>query len=1077
MPRQSTPTDIRRNNISKCLNITRDSLELLVDTLKIPGLEAILNTTESLLNLEEAIKQNKDSCTELMEQAHQVLSAIIELYVKSDTGGDLAPRMLNNIANFTQTLHKIHTFVEAQQNGNKVKKFFQQGEMNALLKDCKAELQQGFDFFQIVNITTEVKNMQEQAQARHQEVLGITETLSNSDSASSIGQVYSSSYASSNSISMLPAEPKIFHGREVELADILKLFNETSPRIAILGAGGMGKTSLSKAVLHHNKIATKYSTNRFFIACDGSTNKVDLAGLIGAHLGLKPGKDLTQAVLRHLYDAPPTLLVLDNLETLWDPAECRKEIEEFLSLLTDITSLALVITMRGAERPAQVKWTRPFLSPLEPLAHDAAQRMFLDIADDGHSLEEVNQILAVTDNMPLAISLLAHLVDTEGCSRILLRWEGEKTSLLSEGYDKRSNLELSISLSLSSARMTSVPHSQQLLSLLSMLPDGLSDVELRQAKFPIKDILGCKTALLRTALAYTDDHKRLKVLVPIREYMQNLLPATDEMIRPLFEHFQELLELYRVNGGKLSGMLAVFRISSNLINIENILRHVLQHGHPDTPAVIYCACGLNQFNRTAERGATSLDLLSQILAQISDPRLQVYVITEILNSWKLARSHQNHPRELENQAKECCNHFNDPELQSTFHSALSTYYEELNHTRIGINHAQIALSLAQSTGNKQRQCAVLITLASLEYAAGSYTAGQAYAKKAHSLARITGHLYSEAQGLRAEGFIWLALGNYTHCILLADRAKKLLDMCGHTHGIEGTLINLLLGEVQNRKSEYVDAHTTHSQLAQLAQVTDSPQVHALSLINMVDVETYMGTAKHEIQKKINTATTIFKMIGNAKRSTICDIVQADLNLREGDMSTVLFCRCLREMWGKDSEMVSHCLESLGDVSRWKDGHHESSWSTVLLMHSLKQKEKLGIHKGLQFMGDIFLLENDEASAISLFTLALEGFTLMDVHRSRAECMIRLGDISEKSGKPLNALELWQMARPLFERSSQTKQIQAIDERISKVNQGVKEQHERNLARLAELSVPVGKLAVEDAEDSGVELELGEAKPQ
>ncbi|KAJ7031823.1 P-loop containing nucleoside triphosphate hydrolase protein, partial [Mycena alexandri] len=377
---------------------------------------------------------------------------------------------------------------------------------------------------------------------------------------------------------MLPAEPKIFHGRENELADILKLFREENPRIAILGAGGIGKTSLSRAVLYHPEIASKYHNNRFFIACDGSANKVELVNIIGAHLGLKPGKDLTQGILRHLSNAPPTLLVLDNLETLWDPTESRQEIEEFLSLLTDITSLALMITMRGAERPSKVQWTRPFLLPLKPLAQDAAQKMFFDIADDGHSIEEVNQVLALTDNMPLVISLLANLVDTEGCSRILSRWEIEKTALLSEGYDKRSNLELSISLSLSSPRMTSMPHSQDLLSLLSILPDGLSDVELKQSIFPIKDILGCKTALLRTALAYTDYHKRLKALVPIREYMQSLLPATDQMIRPLFRHFQELLGLYGEHMGKESGTLYIPRIASNFANIQSILQNTLNQG-------------------------------------------------------------------------------------------------------------------------------------------------------------------------------------------------------------------------------------------------------------------------------------------------------------------------------------------------------------------------------------------------------------------------------------------------------------------------------------------------------------------
>jgi hypothetical protein len=48
-----------------------------------------------------------------------------------------------------RTLHKIHTFVETQQKGSKVKKFFRQGELNALLKNCKAGLEQGFNFFEV----------------------------------------------------------------------------------------------------------------------------------------------------------------------------------------------------------------------------------------------------------------------------------------------------------------------------------------------------------------------------------------------------------------------------------------------------------------------------------------------------------------------------------------------------------------------------------------------------------------------------------------------------------------------------------------------------------------------------------------------------------------------------------------------------------------------------------------------------------------------------------------------------------------------------------------------------------------
>jgi hypothetical protein len=46
-------------------------------------------------------------------------------------------------------LHKIYTFVETQQKGNKVRSFFRQGEISTLLQDCQAGLQQSFDFFQV----------------------------------------------------------------------------------------------------------------------------------------------------------------------------------------------------------------------------------------------------------------------------------------------------------------------------------------------------------------------------------------------------------------------------------------------------------------------------------------------------------------------------------------------------------------------------------------------------------------------------------------------------------------------------------------------------------------------------------------------------------------------------------------------------------------------------------------------------------------------------------------------------------------------------------------------------------------
>lgn len=150
---------------------------------------------------------------------------------------------------------------------------------------------------------------------------------------------------------MLPPEPKIFHGRDSELSDILQLFNQGTPKIAVLGAGGMGKTSLARAVLNHAEITKRYNQHRFFVACYSAATQVELAALIGAHVGLKPGKDLTHPVVQYFSSSSDSLLILDNLETLWEPAESRGNIEEFLSLLASVGHLALLVGLQESFHP------------------------------------------------------------------------------------------------------------------------------------------------------------------------------------------------------------------------------------------------------------------------------------------------------------------------------------------------------------------------------------------------------------------------------------------------------------------------------------------------------------------------------------------------------------------------------------------------------------------------------------------------------------------------------------------------------------------------------------------------------
>jgi hypothetical protein len=110
----------------------------------------------------------------------------------------------------------------------------------------------------------------------------------------------------------------------------------------------MGKTSLAKAALHHPELCSRYEDHRFFVPCDTVSTSVQLAGLIGEYIGLKPSNDSTRPVIRHLSSGPPSLLILDNLETVWEPVESRGEVERFLCLLTDVEHLALIVSPNPA---------------------------------------------------------------------------------------------------------------------------------------------------------------------------------------------------------------------------------------------------------------------------------------------------------------------------------------------------------------------------------------------------------------------------------------------------------------------------------------------------------------------------------------------------------------------------------------------------------------------------------------------------------------------------------------------------------------------------------------------------------
>ncbi len=363
----------------------------------------------------------------------------------------------------------------------------------------------------------------------------------------------------------LPARPRCF-GREDDLkAMVAELLADQPQPIPILGPAGIGKSTLTLAAMHDEQVAAKYGIRRFFIRCDGIKTRGSLAGEIARVIGLEPGPNSENAVLYDL-STTPTILALDNAETPWEAD--MLPVEELLENLASVPKLALIVSIRGNERPDRVQWREAFR--LEELELSAARQTFLAIA--GRSFEtdsRLNELLAAIDYVPLAIMLIAHASEGEpNLETVWQRWQTERTEMLKRGIaaDKSTNIQISYEFSLKSPRLT--PEAFRLLKLLAILPSGLAAKDLSIVMH--RDGPAAAAVLRKLGLIY-DESDRLRLLAPLREYVRAKYQPESFAQQRFVSHFIKMVETL---GGKIfddGGAEAIQQLTPEAFNIEEIL--------------------------------------------------------------------------------------------------------------------------------------------------------------------------------------------------------------------------------------------------------------------------------------------------------------------------------------------------------------------------------------------------------------------------------------------------------------------------------------------------------------------------
>ncbi|KAJ7636522.1 hypothetical protein FB45DRAFT_447556, partial [Roridomyces roridus] len=1014
--------------------IAANALRDVSNLAQIPFLSSVCNLVLTLVPLVQKTKAQKDRCMRMVEEIHRTLCAFMSLSVNSDN--NMPAALLDDIAQYVQTLQTFHAFLQTDRQRGRIKRLFKQSEITLKLETCESDLRYASQLFAMkygIGLSAAVAEMDGDTEARHQELLELISTRSASFATDpSIRE--SAFKASSGSLSLLPGLPKIFYGRDYELAQILThLLGSEPARILILGPGGMGKTTLATAALCDEAVSARY-TSRHFISCESAYTTTDLLSSIALHLGLENSSRLGRHIVDHFVRSGPALLVLDNFETPWEPVEYRDKAEEFLASLADVSNLALIVTMRGAERP-KIKWNRPFLPPLEPISSFASRQIFFDIAEEPLDEEEqaLSELLDLSGSLPLAVSLMANIVSFEGYAGTLSRWQHEHTELISDGHSKRSNLEKSIILSLGSPRLLSEPYAKDLLSLLSLLPDGITEEELLASKVPVPRLASCRLALLRTSLAYMDVSRRLKALSPIREYMRRAHPPAPSLSTPVRIYLEQILSVWDVHQHLPSGNLAM-RIVGSLGNMHSLM---LQGLDEDKDPASWLVIG---------KSITILNGFSKIMLKGTSPLLQrvpalIDATGDSLMRWRYAGQLLNRttvrPTDYDAEAliEQGVRYFQTVQCPVgeaiRFYDRATSYHSSLRNYEQAMYFSDAALGLARRTKNIHWVAKTLLIRCRIAEDFGDSSWVMDLAEQAGQL--TFGSMY-ELERLRMEAGAVVRFGRLRQGLGVLENLQHHLIEMGFRNSDKFLAVIDLQADVHLGKSEYLEAYALHKEIAAKTSSGVSPGFHANSLIYMAHIGIFTGRSEEDILADLDAAQALYTSM-NSRRILLCTWLRAELALhRHADLESAYteYLLCIDKSRGRFHDIFDWCLSALGDP-RHSMGGNTFHWATAYLAISCKNKVLVSTYRALRYLADIFVSWGDDETATNVFQAVLQCVTEADNHRLKAECMDGLAGIAMRRGDRTEAGVLWEGARSLLVRSSQTKAVAVVDSRLKELD--------------------------------------------
>jgi tetratricopeptide (TPR) repeat protein len=389
-----------------------------------------------------------------------------------------------------------------------------------------------------------------------------------------------------------------------------------------------------------------------------------------------------------------------------------------------------------------------------------------------------------------------------------------------------------------------------------------------------------------------------------------------------------------------------------------------------------------------------------------------------------------------------------------------------------LKYCQKAYSLAESIGYPtivgyyalKAICYILIVN-------GKPLSALPYAKEVYRYVEHIGDIYGQAWSLYLQARCHIQLANYWQAQGLLQKSRDMLAACGLQQSAVDLGIVNHQAEIHFVKSEYLESRKLHVTIASSCQPSSYSAI--LANLNTALIDTVTGADSKLIHQNLHACQFRLTALYGFQSRHMCliaDFIAAGLCLRDGALETAnaMFEKCVASSLDISTELALLCLERLGDLSTGMNGISTTlRWGGVFLSLTLRCKDKYRTMQAFRCLGQILSAEGDNETALSVFNVALDGFTFMDIHHWRADCMVRIAEILNHHREVMKAVELWKAARPLFERSSQMKEMIKIDKRLAEVDSVVLVEYEEQLQRLSEVHVSVKALeetCIEDDEE-------------